>query len=571
MARVYISYSTKDKDLVPELMNSLVGNGYEVLADNTVLRPGIEWREALEDALASSTVFIVIITQNSSTSENVIAEIGQARMRARSLKEKFLMFGIILGGIPIPGLLNESFCITSSENVISKEAIRQAINAVNEFQYEQEAKSESFELLKEGSSGSKIRELQEALNIIEGEEQFIDGVYGPITKGVVLNFQKNRGLKETGFVDKATWEAIIAAKDSTSAMAKNKKSEPSFWLLHCNPNEWEYIENTPAWFHTHWTSGEKRPEYQLFHQVKKGDIILAFSTWQQGLIEAVFEVIKGPNTDRQKGEQISLIVKRVLRQPISEAHALEVVGPDGQEKFSRTNQRLYPLTSVEFSSILNIAAEEDRKYIEASVALEVKLFSDQPSDEDLLGYNEYAAAISGIIADAKTKPPLAIAIMAPWGQGKSTLMGFIKKRIEKKRGEVDSNNTTKATFKKIKEWINSPNFTTEAKLQSPTVWFNPWQYQSSEQIWSGMAHAVITQLVQQLPLAAQEEFWFKLQLARFDTIALKKDIAKDVALKFIPWLVAAGLMFLVGLALIAKQIFWGGSVVSYNYCNCHYL
>lgn len=64
-----------------------------------------------------------------------------------------------------------------------------------------------------GSSGSKVRQLQEQLNAISGNYPAIpkvneDGVYGPLTAEAVEEFQSIFGLPVTGVVDYRTWYKI---------------------------------------------------------------------------------------------------------------------------------------------------------------------------------------------------------------------------------------------------------------------------------------------------------------------------------------------------------------------------
>jgi TIR domain/KAP family P-loop domain len=40
----------------------------------------------------------------------------------------------------------------------------------------------------------------------------------------------------------------------------------------------------------------------------------------------------------------------------------------------------------------------------------------------------------------------------------------------------------------------------------PTVWFNPWMYQSGEQVWAGLAHEIIHQITTRLPIGDRERF-----------------------------------------------------------------
>ena len=58
-------------------------------------------------------------------------------------------------------------------------------------------------LLKQGSKGSKVKQLQEALGLPA------DGIFGAQTKNAVIIFQKSNGLAADGLVGPKSWEAII--------------------------------------------------------------------------------------------------------------------------------------------------------------------------------------------------------------------------------------------------------------------------------------------------------------------------------------------------------------------------
>lgn len=61
----------------------------------------------------------------------------------------------------------------------------------------------TFTLLKEGSKGDKVKELQKRLGITA------DGIFGPITERHVVAFQEKKGLPKTGIVDETTWNRMF--------------------------------------------------------------------------------------------------------------------------------------------------------------------------------------------------------------------------------------------------------------------------------------------------------------------------------------------------------------------------
>lgn len=246
--------------------------------------------------------------------------------------------------------------------------------------------------------------------------------------------------------------------------------------------------------------------------------------------------------------------------------------------------------------------ETEKETLPSSLlSAQVKLHSDAWSTEDQLGYIHYAQVISQIIKSKDSTPPLTIAIIAPWGHGKTTLMRYIKDQLDNHQSVLASNIEALAEQEKklddavlhrlnpgeteeqarnrfieeelknkklenqtrqqrIKTWLEEyrKEQVTFEPLIEPTIWFNPWQYQSSQQIWSGMAHAIINQLVEKLPKYRQEEFWLKLHLRRVDQHAIRKEIYKTIFIRLIPNL----LVFLSGTILILAKIGANASLFS---------
>lgn len=169
------------------------------------------------------------------------------------------------------------------------------------------------------------------------------------------------------------------------------------------------------------------------------------------------------------------------------------------------------------------------------------LHSDLWTLDDKLGYSLYARAIVEFIHSEKTNAPLTIGILAPWGQGKTTLMRMIQEKLKEKVGQPKEEPPDKpaASFKDLWNWVNGKVRIDVVKLRYPTVWFNAWKYQSSEELWSGLAQSIISQLVEQIPTALErEKFWLALQLKRIDVGAIRSDIQKAVLDEWIPKLTA---------------------------------
>ena len=79
--------------------------------------------------------------------------------------------------------------------------------------------------LENGSSGKKVRQMQEQLNVIAGAYPALpkidaDGIYGPATADAVKKFQSVFGLPATGKVDYPTWYKISEVYVGVSRIAE---------------------------------------------------------------------------------------------------------------------------------------------------------------------------------------------------------------------------------------------------------------------------------------------------------------------------------------------------------------
>ena len=71
-------------------------------------------------------------------------------------------------------------------------------------------------LLKQGSRGEQVKELQRALGIAA------DGIFGSGTALEVRRFQSNNGLSVDGIVGPATWEAIGVDTDQNGTAEESE-------------------------------------------------------------------------------------------------------------------------------------------------------------------------------------------------------------------------------------------------------------------------------------------------------------------------------------------------------------
>jgi hypothetical protein len=208
-----------------------------------------------------------------------------------------------------------------------------------------------------------------------------------------------------------------------------------------------------------------------------------------------------------------------------------------------------------------------------SVGVKAYLHSDKWTLDDQLNYSLYADAIAEFIFHSDTRPPLAIGVLAPWGQGKTTLMKMIQNQIVTKAkgpqapvapGVVAPPITPGFHFRDLRNWLQDPTKYKLGvqKLNYPTVWFNAWKYQNSEQLWAGMAYTILSQLVGQIGSQFErEKFWLALQAERVDFNAVRRDIHRMVFERIAPWLVIWLVVGVLGLVFCLVGIYAGNRIL----------
>ena len=113
-------------------------------------------------------------------------------------------------------------------------------------------------LLKKGSKGEEVKELQKALGITA------DGIFGPGTEAVVKNFQQENGLDYDGIVGKKTWEKLGIDTDSFEAATETEYTTKDGLVIdrqYLDKDEYvrDYGKIEPLGFFIHHTAGWDNP------------------------------------------------------------------------------------------------------------------------------------------------------------------------------------------------------------------------------------------------------------------------------------------------------------------------
>lgn len=195
----------------------------------------------------------------------------------------------------------------------------------------------------------------------------------------------------------------------------------------------------------------------------------------------------------------------------------------------------------------------------------LNIVNDKWTVEDALGYDDYAEAITHFIKHEETAPPLAISVQAPWGAGKTSLMRMIQKKLDPEALMDPPNFPLKKKqtarpgpgdyFTAIEKILKDRRKNSEPKMDYLevenwiTIWFNPWKYESSDQIWAGLADSITRQIGDRLSLFDREWFYLQLHLRRINIEKLRRKFL-DRQIDRLP----STFVYITGLILIALAV-----------------
>jgi hypothetical protein len=192
--------------------------------------------------------------------------------------------------------------------------------------------------------------------------------------------------------------------------------------------------------------------------------------------------------------------------------------PDIKDLWSKTDElqlKENPLSKYIIDPSIAQLTDEEPAEIIRQRNLQLLMHSDIYAKKDLLNYDTYASIIARLITSNLSSPPFNISIMAPWGKGKTTLMRFIQNKINPNDEKVDQI-AEKFSPRRMFHWSIQPHKANIKILENPTIWFNAWKFQKSNQVWSGLADEIILQLALKLQPIDRQKFWFKLNLKRIN-------------------------------------------------------
>jgi WD40 repeat protein len=190
--------------------------------------------------------------------------------------------------------------------------------------------------------------------------------------------------------------------------------------------------------------------------------------------------------------------------------------------------------------------------------------SDAPARTDLLGRSALAEALAHQTfrtTDAmEDEPgPTVISVEGPWGSGKSTLMALVRDLapapVRPATAPSRHPMTAREALSRISGYsrLRQPFPQTADRTGTVTVWFNPWFYQSGQQVWAGLAGEIIEAVASVLyPTESERErYWLTRNLERVDRFTLRRLVLRRTLSPLLGIGFAAVLLpFLLGLAAL---------------------
>lgn len=244
--------------------------------------------------------------------------------------------------------------------------------------------------------------------------------------------------------------------------------------------------------------------------------------------------------------------------------------------------RLWPVT---VDSPIRSGGTVDRGVRPASILLQ-----DQPTDRDHLARDPLVETLYDALSSPDTKPPVVVGVHAPWGQGKSSLLRQLQVRVDPWSRHRESTLDTapppshglmpvaedgqprdaiRTRLTRAWAWSqiqrsgdhNAP-LEYEMRPLNPvrdssgiSVWFNPWMYERTDQIWAGLTREILIAVTERLPKPERERLWFDLNLRRTDPAAMRKRILASYIPRTLAGLVVGGLLlFVVAVAVVAMAV-----------------
>jgi hypothetical protein len=133
MAQLHVIESSRDQEEAGRIIDQLRARGHAVSVDYDFLKPGMEWKRALSEAVAAADGLVAVLSTNSVdsqsrkiTSQWIAADIGVARASG-----KFVIPILVGAALPIPTLVDDLFAVRLSD-INDRSRLQQVVGEVCE-------------------------------------------------------------------------------------------------------------------------------------------------------------------------------------------------------------------------------------------------------------------------------------------------------------------------------------------------------------------------------------------------------------------------------------------------------
>jgi TIR domain/KAP family P-loop domain len=534
---VYISYARPDSDAARRLADELAKRGLRVFSDVRV-PVGETWDRALEEALVGSRALVVVWSTATAESRGVLDELVRFDAVNREREDRPII-PVVIEPVDFdraPDALAKRQAVILDEKPGEEDWARAAdtIAAAVERRRAEEQSSEPADTHEPPEvSGSARRALMYASTMLGTGEVDPSRLRTAGLLGALYESLRGGMTPTTGDVVRLVLERQEARRGADEALAAAATAAG----LH--PISGGVTEPPPLDTVARSAVGELLRDAIAAHRQSSSDRVHLRHVLATGVHPAV--------PDEALGE---------LGVTLDELRAA------WRDSIART----WPQEAAGWEAILARGGEESPA---AGAPPTARVHRDRWTVEDRLDYALYAKAIAEFISHRDAKPPMVISVQGPWGQGKTSLMRMIQRNLDPGHPDLvkadgastpaphHDEHASELTFGELRDALDGKGTDPDTKpRQIRSVWFNAWKYQSSEQIWAGLAHAILAQLPARLEPRDRELFWLRLQLRRIDPGAVREDIHKAALEKFLPMLAgratfALGTLVVAGLAALA--------------------
>jgi len=171
-------------------------------------------------------------------------------------------------------------------------------------------------------------------------------------------------------------------------------------------------------------------------------------------------------------------ITRGNKQAITNLGLMEMARANGERAEAEQSQHSEGGDQLEEAAGQPVDPDEAAPHLDASTSvfreaepfgLTARAISDLPAQQDVLGFAPLVEGLRALLSSRRTQLPLAIAVTAPWGAGKSSVM------------------------LQLRELLRSPGDRQPRERTWWTVDFAAWKYERSERLWAALAKAIYEQ------------------------------------------------------------------------------